>query len=116
VNEDLHQQLQTLQELLHKRLRSDAELLQAARICRSLAGSELRGAHAFYLFALYLEQLLQRSSLGPALSAEWYEAMITSTIPQMEECLSSIAKFDADALNLRLDSFVKQAIRLGERD
>jgi hypothetical protein len=116
VNNVLHQQLQTLQDLLQKRLRSDAELLQAAQICRSMAGSELRGAHAFYLFALYLEQLLQRSSLGPALSAEWYEAMISSTIPLMEECLSSICEFDADELTLRLDSFARQVIGLGERD
>lgn len=116
MNKVLHQQLQTLQELLRKRLRSDAELLRAARICRSMAVSELRGAHAFYLFALYFEQLLQRSSLGPALSAEWYEAMISSTIPLIEGCLSSISEFDADELTLKLDSFARQAIGLGERD
>ena len=50
-------QLETLHSLLTRGLHSTSELHQAASICRSLISSDIDGAGAFFLFALYLESL-----------------------------------------------------------
>lgn len=88
------------------------DLLEAASICRSLALSDLDGAGALLLFALYFENVASLRE-GATVDPEKYELGIGQLLDPMSECLNAIESFDPVKLNASLDSFARTALRLG---
>jgi hypothetical protein len=86
-------------------------LVDAASVCRSLALSDLEGAGAFLLFALYFENL-ERLREGTPVDPEKYDSGMSELLPVIQDCLDAIEFFDPVKLSASLDSFARTALRL----
>ena len=107
----MHPDLKKLRKILSNQLRAEDELLEAAKVCRSLAVSDLDGSGAFLLFALYFENLV-RLREGNQVDADKYASGVTEVLGQINECLNAIESFDPLKLSARLDSFARIALRV----
>ena len=106
-----HESLVRLRKILARKLGATQDLLDAASHCRSLALSDLEGAGAFLLFALYFENL-ERLREGMAVDPEKYESGVVELLPLIQDCLDNIEVFDPVKLSASLDSFARIALRL----
>jgi hypothetical protein len=97
--------------VLVRRIRSTEDLLEAARICRALVLSDLEGAGAFLLFALYFEYL-ERLREGTEIDADKYEELVSELLPHIYSCLEAIEKFDTPGLLANINSFSRTAVRM----
>jgi hypothetical protein len=104
-------QLETLHTVLTRGLRSTSDLGQAASLCRSLISSDIDGAGAFLLFALYFEYL-EKARDGTAVDVETYEDGISVLVPLIEESLRAIESYDTAELHAALDAFARTVQRL----
>lgn len=86
-------------------------MVEAASLCRSLALSDIDGAGAFLLFALYFESLAVLRE-GTAVDADKYDSCISELLDPIRESLQAIENFDALRLSASLDSFARTAARL----
>ncbi len=103
--------LNTLHKLLEGGLSSTADLRQLSVICRNLIASQIDGAGAFLLFALYFENV-ERLRDGNPIDAEPYETGMRLLISSMEDCLEGIETLDLPKQHAALDSFARTAQRL----
>ena len=105
-----HENLASLRAVLARGLQATQDLLDAPSLCRSLAVSDLEGAGAFFLLALYFENL-ERLREGVPVDADKYQAGISELVALINDCLDSIESFDPVKLSANLDSFARMALR-----
>ena len=102
--------MKRLRAIISRRPLSNADLSEAAVVCRSLALSDQDGSGAFYLFSVYFVSLL-RESEGGSVDAVSFDKAVNATIPCILECLDSLEEFDLPKLIANLDSFAREALK-----
>jgi hypothetical protein len=75
-----------------------------------MVSSDLDGAGAFLLLALYFEDLRRRRE-GVPTEANQYESVISELLPLVTSCLDAIEAFDPPDLMARMDSLARTVVR-----